>query len=80
LQPIYAAAAALLIVLGVAFQLDWSGSSSIYSPQLAPVMSDSAKAEIRSHVVFVEVQAHEMSGASQSLAAALGGVSSEVVR
>jgi hypothetical protein len=80
LRPMFAAAAALLIVLSVAFQLDWSGSNAGLTPQLAPVLSAEQKAEFRSRVAFIEVQPHEMSATSQALAAALGGTSSEGIR
>ena len=42
LRPVYAAAAALLIVLGVAFQFDWAFSNSGSGLQLAPVISADA--------------------------------------
>ncbi|MDP6963146.1 MAG: hypothetical protein QGF46_03165 [Planctomycetota bacterium] len=74
LRPIYAAAAGLMVVLGVALQFNWSGSTSAYNPQLAPVLSEAAKAEIRSGVVFIEVKPTEMSATSRNLAVALGGV------
>lgn len=80
MRPAFAAAAALLVVLGVAFQLDWTSSSSAFNPQLAPVLSAEAKAEIRSRVAFVEVQPSEMSSTAQSLATSLGGAASEVAR
>jgi hypothetical protein len=80
LRPMYAAAAALLIVLGVAFQSDWASSDAGSSLQLAPVISAEAKAEFRSRVAFIEVQPHEMSSTSRALAASLGGTISEVNR
>ncbi|MDG2309366.1 MAG: hypothetical protein P8L98_02170 [Planctomycetota bacterium] len=80
LRPMYAAAAALLIVLGVAFQSDWAPFNAGSGLQLAPVISAEAKAEFRSRVAFLEVQPHEMSSTSRALAASLGGTISEVNR
>ena len=80
LRPMYAAAAALLIVLGVAFQSDWAPFNDGSGLQLAPVISAEAKAEFRSRVAFIEVQPHEMSSTSRALAASLGGTISEVNR
>ena len=80
LRPVYAAAAALLIVLGVAFQSDWTPSNAGSGLQLAPVISAEAKAEFRSRVAFIEVQPHEMSSTSRALAVSLGGTISEVHR
>jgi hypothetical protein len=80
LRPMYAAAAALLIVLGVAFQSDWAPFNAGSGLQLAPVISADAKAEFRSRVAFIEVQPHEMSSTSRALAASLGGTISEVNR
>jgi hypothetical protein len=80
LRPMYAAAAALLIVLGVAFQSDWAPFNAGSGLQLAPVISAEAKAEFRSRVAFIEVQPHEMSSTSRALAASLGGTISEVNR
>jgi hypothetical protein len=77
---VYAAAAALLIVLGVAFQFDRAASNAGSGLQLAPVISAEAKAEFRSRVAFIEVQPHEMSSTSRALAASLGGTISEVIR
>lgn len=71
LRPMYAAAAALLIVLGVAFQSDWASSDAGSGLQLAPAISAEARAEFLSRVAFVEVQPHEMSGISRALAATL---------
>jgi hypothetical protein len=71
LRPMYAAAAALLIVLGVAFQSDWGPSNASSGLQLAPAISPEARAEFLSRVAFVEVQPHEMSGLSRALAASL---------
>lgn len=71
LRPMYAAAAALLIVLGVAFQSDWGPSNASSGLQLAPAISPEARAEFLSRVAFVEVQPHEMSGISRALAASL---------
>ena len=80
LRPMYAAAAALLIVLGVAFQSDWASSDAGSGLQLAPAISAEARAEFLSRVAFVEVQPHEMLPASRALAASLGGTISEVNR
>jgi len=80
LRPMHAAAAALLIVLGVAFQSDWASSNAGSDLQLAPVISAEAKAEFRSRVFFSEVQPHEMSSTSRALAASLGGTINEVNR
>jgi hypothetical protein len=71
LRPMYAAAAALLIVLGVAFQSDWGPSNASSGLQLAPAISPEARAEFLSRVAFVEVQPHEMSSISRALAASL---------
>ena len=71
LRPMYAAAAALLIVLGVAFQSDWGPSNASSGLQLAPAISAEARAEFLSRVSFREVQPHEMSGISRALAATL---------
>ena len=70
LRPMYAAAA-LLIVLGVAFQSDWASSDAGSGLQLAPAISAEARAEFLSRVSFREVQPHEMSGISRALAASL---------
>ena len=80
LRPVYAAAAALLIVLGVAFQSDWASSNAGSGLQLAPAISAEIRAEFLSRVAFVEVQPHEMLPASRALAASLGGTISEVNR
>ena len=80
LRPMYAAAAALLIVLGVAFQSDWAPFNPGSGLQLAPVISAEAKAEFRSRVAFLEVQPHEMSSTSRALAASLGGTIIEANR
>jgi hypothetical protein len=77
LRPMYAAAAALLIVLGVAFQSDRGSSNAGSGLQLAPSISPEARAEFLSRVAFVEVQPHEMSRTSRALAASLGGTTNE---
>jgi hypothetical protein len=77
LRPMYAAAAALLIVLGVAFQSDWGPSSAGSGLQLAPAISPETRAEFLSRVAFVEVQPHEMSPTSRALAASLGGTTNK---
>jgi len=80
LRPMYAAAAALLVVLGVAFQFDWAASNGGSGLQLAPAISAEGKAEFRSRVAFIEVQPHEMSSTSRALAASLGGTIIEANR
>lgn len=81
LRPVYAAAAALLMVIGAAFQLDWMDEgANAFMPELAPVVSVSTKAEILARVSFIEVQPHEMSSTARTLAAALGGTTVEVTR
>ena len=79
LRPMYAAAA-LLIVLGVAFQSDWASSNAGSGLQLAPAISAEARAEFLSRVAFIEVQPHEMSSTSRALAASLGGTINEANR
>jgi hypothetical protein len=77
LRPMHAAAAALLIVLGVAFQSDWASSNAGSGLQLAPAISPEARAEFLSRVDFRDVEPHEMSGISRALAASLSVTISE---